>query len=145
MPKKPSPSDETERVVEVSAMAAQRSRGSPIIAVLQQTIIELQQRDAKREQEMSHLTETLNRLSQMSAIECILTNGFEEVSSKLAPLAEIGPRRVPIEDRLVNARLASLIESTARPRWSGATSVAITTRPVPFIGEVAPSPRDKGV
>lgn len=146
MPKKPSSSEDTERVIEVSALAAARqSRVGPDIAVLQRTIIELQQRDAKREQEMSHLTEALNRLSQMSAIECILTNGFEEVSSKLAPLAEIGPRRVPIEDRLVNARLASLIESTARPRWSGATSVAITTRPVPFIGEVAPPPHDKGV
>jgi hypothetical protein len=143
MPKKPSPSAESEPLIEVGTPTG-RYTARPEIAALRRTITELQQRDAKREQDMNHLTEALSRLSQMSAIECILTNGFEEVSSKLAPLEEIGPRRVPIKDPLVNARLASLIESTTRPRWSGATSVAITTRPVPFIGEIAPPPRDKG-
>jgi hypothetical protein len=113
------------------------------IALLKHTIDELQERDAMRGQEMSHLSEALSRLSQMSAIECILTNGFEEMSSKLAPVAEIGPHRVPIEDLDVNARLASMIESTARPRWAGASTVPIDTRPVPFIGDVVPHPRDK--
>jgi hypothetical protein len=116
---------------------------NPEIALLKQTINELQERDAMRGQEMSHLSEALSRLSQMSAIECILTNGFEEMSSKLAPVAEIGPHRVPITDRAVNARLASMIESTERPRWAGASTVPIDTRPVPFIGDVVPGPRDK--
>ncbi len=142
MAKKPSPSA-SNPVNEIAASRSARHRGNPEVTLLTRTINELQERDARRAQEMSYLNETLNRLSQMSAIECILTNGFEEMSSKLAPLAEIGSHRVPIRDREVNARLASMIESTARPRWAGASAVPIDTRPVPFIGEVVPRPRDK--
>jgi hypothetical protein len=141
MARKPSLSAESDRSTEV---ASRPSGGrNQEIAHLKQTINDLQARDAKREQEMSHLNEALSRLSQMSAIECILSNGFEEMSTKLAPVAEIGPHRVPIDDWEVNARLASMIESTARPRWAGASTVPIDTRPVPFIGDVVPHPRDK--
>jgi hypothetical protein len=133
-----------ESANEVGTRASGRAGADRKMSALQRTIIELQQRDAKQEQQMRRMTEALSRLSQMSAIENILTNGIEELSSKLAPLAEIGPNRVPIKDRVVNDRLASLVESTARPSWSGATTVAITTHPVPFIGEIAPPPREKG-
>ncbi|MCA1378774.1 MULTISPECIES: hypothetical protein [unclassified Bradyrhizobium] len=142
MAKKPSSSAGSDSVLE---LAKRQSDGHPRneeIDLLKQTINELHERDAKREQELCHLNQALSRLSQMSAIECILTNGFEELSTKLAPLAEIGPHRVPITDGAVNARLASMIEATARPSWSGASTVPIPTRPVPFIGEVVPRPRD---
>lgn len=143
MAKKPSPSAASDAESEIAASRSGQHLRNPEIARLKRTINELQERDARRAQEMSHLNEALSRLSQMSAIECILTNGIEEMSSKLAPLAELGSHRVPIKDVGVNARLASMIESTARPRWAGASAVPIETRPVLFIGEVIPDPRDK--
>ncbi len=141
MAKKPSSSAGSESVLELAKRQPDGHRRHEEIDLLKQTINELHERDAKREQELCHLNQALSRLSQMSAIECILTNGFEELSTKLAPLAEIGPHRVTITGD-VNARLASMIESTARPSWAGASTVPIDTRPVPFIGEVVPGPRD---
>jgi hypothetical protein len=142
MSRKPSPSAGSVSAIGVAERQSGGHSQNREIDLLKRTIDELQQREAKREQEMCHLNEALSRLSQMSAIECILTNGIEEMSTRLAPLAEIGPHRVPITDGDVNARLASMIASTARPRWAGASAVPIDTRPVPFIGEVVPGPRD---
>jgi hypothetical protein len=144
MARKPSPSMESEPAMEVAVPQSGKPQRNTEIELLEQTIDELRARDAKREQEMCQLSEAVSRLSQMSAIECILTNGFEEMSSKLAPLAQIGSQHVPIECRDVNARLASMIASTDRARWAAVSTVPIKIEPVPFIGEIVPPARDKG-
>lgn len=143
MARKPTPA-ESEPVMEVAALRSGKRSRNPDIASFTQIIDDLRERDARREQEMSRLSEAMGRLSQMSAIECILTNGFEEMSTKLAPLAEIGSGHVPIECRDVNARLASMIASTDRARWASMSTLPIKIAPVPFIGETVPPALDKG-
>ena len=103
-------------------------------------VARLNERDAERQEEMTRLGTMLQHLTQLSSIECILTNGFEEISSRLVPLADLSPQRSPLAstDQNGDCRLQSLLDSTSRPNWSGATSVAVVTAPVPYIGEICP-------
>jgi hypothetical protein len=143
MARKPSHPTESEPKMEVAASPSGKHPPNTDIALLQE-LADLRERDARREQEMNRLSEAMSRLSQMSAVECILTNGFEEMSTKLAPLAQIGSQYVPIDCRDVNARLASMIASTDRARWAAVSTVPIKIEPVPFIGEVVPPALYKG-
>ena len=104
-------------------------------------VARLNERDAERQEEMNRLGTMLQHLTQLSSIECILTNGFEEISSRLVPLADLSPQRSPLAstDQNGDCRLQSLLDATERPNWSGATSVAVVTAPVPHIGEVCPT------
>jgi hypothetical protein len=112
------------------------------IADLQAALEEFQARDATREEELKKLGEVVQKLTQMSSIECILTNGFEELSAKLAPLSDLTPKRTPLDED-GQARLTNLVDAWKRPGWSGATSLPVPNEPVFFIGAKAP-PSCKG-
>lgn len=115
------------------------------IAEFQAALEAFHKREAVQEQELKRLSEVVQQLTHMSSIECILTNGFEELSAKLAPLGDLAPKRTPLDHQTEDgeARLKSLINALKRPGWSGATSLPVPNNPVFFIGEKAP-PSDKG-
>lgn len=107
---------------------------------LKAMLSEFQAREAQREEELKRLGEVVQKLTQMSSIECILTNGFEELSAKLAPLSDLAPKRTPLDEETENgeARLKNLVDAWTRPGWSGATSLPVPNAPVSFIGAKAP-------
>ena len=115
------------------------------IAEFQAALEAFHVREAAHEQELKRLSEVVQQLTHMSSIECILTNGFEELSAKLAPLGDLAPKRTPLDEQTENgeARLKSLVNALKRPGWSGATSLPVPNSPVFFIGEKAPQ-SDKG-
>lgn len=115
------------------------------IAEFQAALEAFHAREAMHEQELKRLSEVVQQLTHMSSIECILTNGFEELSAKLAPLGDLAPKRTPLDDQPepAEARLKSLVDALKRPGWSGATSLPVPNGPVDFIGAKAP-PSSKG-
>jgi hypothetical protein len=112
------------------------------IAEFQAALEAFHAREAMHEQELKRLSEVVQQLTHMSSIECILTNGFEELSAKLAPLGDLAPKRTPLDED-GQARLTNLVNAWKRPAWSGATSLPVPNEPVSFIGAKAP-PSYKG-
>jgi hypothetical protein len=107
------------------------------IAVLKAILADFQAREAARQFEMERLGGVVQQLTQVNSIECILANGFEELSNKLAPLDDLAPKREPLdEDQAL--RMAYLLEALERPKWSGATSLPVPNRPVHPIGAKVP-------
>lgn len=85
---------------------------------------EFQKRDTARQIEIDRLSGMVQQLTQVSSIECILTNGFQELSDKLAPLEDLTPKRDALSPRQA-ARMKRLMRAMARPDWSGATSLPV--------------------
>jgi hypothetical protein len=106
------------RAAPKAAVAASYGDDGPnAYARLEAKLEEILRRDAERQRQ-------LEQLAQMNAIECILTNGFQDLSAKLAPLEDLSaaPQAIPKQDQ---AKLQRLRDSLARPRWTDVSEVVL--------------------
>ena len=93
--------------------------------------------------QMTELQGIVAQVAGMNTVGNVLENGFETLTAQLAPLRDLAPRRTLMKTDGY-ARLRNLREAMAVPAWTGAGSLSVPEKRVPFIGEVAPRDRFPG-
>jgi hypothetical protein len=89
--------------------------------------------------DISELRRYVGQVAEMSTTANVLENGFEVLSTQLAPLRDLAPTRVLLSDNQ-NLRLRNLRQALQRPDWTSVGTLSPRDRGVPFIGMTAPPP-----
>lgn len=109
------------------------SSNSGDVATLRAMIADVQRRESDHRREIERLGGVVQQLTQLNSVECILTNGFMELSEKLAPLEDLSPRREPLKAEQAEY-FRRLRAAMAQPDWSNATTLAVSNFPIDPIG-----------
>jgi hypothetical protein len=75
--------------------------------------------------ELANLRTMIGNVAQATAIENVISSGFQELTAQLQPLQDLAPKRKPLSPES-NALLRKVLDALARPIWQGSKFDDIT-------------------